>query len=344
MEPPPIQYVRTSDGFDIPFTLAGSGPPLVMLPTPFGHLNNDWRWWKGPLLKGLTDRFRLLHYNSRGHGMATRGLDESFEVQDYVQDLQAVVDEAGFDRFAIFGHPLFNYVAVLYALAHPERVSMVLLQGVGAGRAWQEAESWESIARESWERFLHAFAAWANVIPNRESWQKESMRLGLSQDDFLKVIRASKNSRPLAEVGPGLEVPVLIVAGTEPPGADEGARRLAGMIRGSRLVVFEGYARYLQPQDEQAPPIVDLLDTFLRDAGLREDQAEPAAGPPQAGLSPREIEVLRLVAAGKTNREIADALVISEHTVIRHLSNIFTKTGAENRAGAAAFGLRHRLV
>jgi DNA-binding CsgD family transcriptional regulator len=61
-------------------------------------------------------------------------------------------------------------------------------------------------------------------------------------------------------------------------------------------------------------------------------------------LSPREIEVLRLVAAGKTNREIADALVISEHTVIRHLSNIFTKTGAENRAGAAAFGLRHRLV
>jgi DNA-binding CsgD family transcriptional regulator/tetratricopeptide (TPR) repeat protein len=63
-----------------------------------------------------------------------------------------------------------------------------------------------------------------------------------------------------------------------------------------------------------------------------------------AGLSERELEVLRLVAQGKTNREIAEALILSEKTVARHLTNIFNKISVENRAGAAAFALRHGLA
>jgi tetratricopeptide (TPR) repeat protein/DNA-binding CsgD family transcriptional regulator len=63
-----------------------------------------------------------------------------------------------------------------------------------------------------------------------------------------------------------------------------------------------------------------------------------------AGLSIREIEVIRLVAQGMTNREIAEALVLSEKTVARHLTNIFNKTGVENRAGAAAYALRNGLA
>lgn len=63
-----------------------------------------------------------------------------------------------------------------------------------------------------------------------------------------------------------------------------------------------------------------------------------------AGLSLREAEVLRLVAGGKSNREIAEELVISERTVANHLANIFNKTGVENRAAAAAFAIRHDLV
>jgi DNA-binding NarL/FixJ family response regulator len=56
------------------------------------------------------------------------------------------------------------------------------------------------------------------------------------------------------------------------------------------------------------------------------------------------VEVLRLVAQGKTNREIAAALVLSEKTVARHMTNIFNKILVENRAGATAFALRHGLA
>jgi ATP/maltotriose-dependent transcriptional regulator MalT len=62
------------------------------------------------------------------------------------------------------------------------------------------------------------------------------------------------------------------------------------------------------------------------------------------GLSRRELEVLRLVAAGKSNREIAAALVISEHTVARHLQNIFAKLGLSSRAAATAFAFENELV
>jgi DNA-binding NarL/FixJ family response regulator len=62
-----------------------------------------------------------------------------------------------------------------------------------------------------------------------------------------------------------------------------------------------------------------------------------------AGLSAREAEVLRLVAAGKSNREIARALTLSEKTVANHIANIFAKTGADNRASATAFAFRHGL-
>ncbi|MFN0093362.1 MAG: response regulator transcription factor [Dehalococcoidia bacterium] len=63
-----------------------------------------------------------------------------------------------------------------------------------------------------------------------------------------------------------------------------------------------------------------------------------------AGLTPRECEILRLVAAGSTSKEIADLLVLSVRTVERHISNVYAKIGAHGRAEAAAFAIRHSLL
>jgi DNA-binding NarL/FixJ family response regulator len=77
------------------------------------------------------------------------------------------------------------------------------------------------------------------------------------------------------------------------------------------------------------------------------DRADALAGsstPAPGGLSPRELEVLRLVASGGSNRDIAANLGISERTVDRHVSNIFTKLDVSSRTAATAFAYEHRLV
>ncbi len=67
--------------------------------------------------------------------------------------------------------------------------------------------------------------------------------------------------------------------------------------------------------------------------------ARPAAG----GLTPRELEVLRLIAAGRSNRAIAETLVLSEKTVARHVSNIFDKLDVSSRSAATAYAYEHGL-
>ena len=81
---------------------------------------------------------------------------------------------------------------------------------------------------------------------------------------------------------------------------------------------------------------------------LAEVRALASSGnaPPRTvgGLTARELEVLRLVATGASNRVIADALVISDKTVARHVANMFTKLDVSSRAAATAFAYEHGLV
>jgi DNA-binding CsgD family transcriptional regulator len=79
---------------------------------------------------------------------------------------------------------------------------------------------------------------------------------------------------------------------------------------------------------------------LVRVEALSKKAVATAAG----GLTAREAQVLRLVAAGKTNREVAADLFLSEKTVARHVSNIFTKLGLSSRSAATAYAFRHGLV
>jgi DNA-binding NarL/FixJ family response regulator len=83
-----------------------------------------------------------------------------------------------------------------------------------------------------------------------------------------------------------------------------------------------------------ARPDLRRVETLLR-------PAQPVGLP---GLSAREIEVLRLIAAGKTNHAIAKELFLSERTVHRHVSNILDKLGVHSRTAAASYGIRHHIV
>jgi DNA-binding CsgD family transcriptional regulator len=141
----------------------------------------------------------------------------------------------------------------------------------------------------------------------------------------------------------------------------EHAAALAGRMQARPMVARsqEGQAQALlaldRPGDRQQATI--LLDQVIatakelgihglgeRAGALLKELAAPAPPAWPAGLTGREVEVLRLIAAGRSNRAIAQALFISPNTVLHHVSNIFAKTGVANRAEAAAYATRQGLA
>ncbi|MGQ0551572.1 MAG: LuxR C-terminal-related transcriptional regulator [Armatimonadota bacterium] len=143
------------------------------------------------------------------------------------------------------------------------------------------------------------------------------------------------------------------------------ARDLASAIRGARLMLLgESTAPYLGDTEAAARAIDEFLGG-RRPTGAREDgktaglrgtpEQEPdleevadgrqaRAGTSRNGLTEREAQVLRFIAGGRTNREIAGELVLSVRTVERHIANIYGKIGARGRADATVYALTHGLI
>ena len=101
--------------------------------------------------------------------------------------------------------------------------------------------------------------------------------------------------------------------------------------------------RALGDEDTAALERDAAREVFAR-LGAARSGSRPGRAETPHGLTARELEVLRLVAAGKSNREIAAELVISEHTVARHVQNIFAKLGVSSRTAATAYAFEHDLV
>jgi DNA-binding NarL/FixJ family response regulator len=123
--------------------------------------------------------------------------------------------------------------------------------------------------------------------------------------------------------------------------ADEG-RLMASLIPDARMVELDSQ-NHLTLADE---PAWQVLISEVR-AFLGTSPAFPSQGHHDGGmdaLTARELDVLRLIAEGRSNQEVADTLVISIHTVNNHVKSILGKTGAANRTEAAAYAHRHGLV
>jgi len=130
----------------------------------------------------------------------------------------------------------------------------------------------------------------------------------------------------------------------------DGYRRSGSPFEAARARAELGRTLAALGRADAARQELEAAEAALRTIGARLD-AERAgtadarvASELPAGLTDREAEVLRLVAAGRSNREIADELVLSVKTVARHLSNIFFKLGVSSRTAAAAFAYRHGIV
>ena len=175
----------------------------------------------------------------------------------------------------------------------------------------------------------------------------DSARAGAA--DLEKI--AIQLKAPILEALAGQARGAVLLAAGDPRAALPDLRRSASLWRqlnapyeGARVRALVAKACRALGDSDAAGLELDAARRVFKELGALTDLAGIYPRPKTvSGLSAREVEVLRLVAAGKSNRAIASHLVISEKTVARHVSNIFTKLGLSSRAAATAYAYEHGL-
>ena len=278
---PPAQEIRfctAGDGIRLAYAVSGAGPPLVKTANWLSHLAYDWespvwRHW----LTELSCRFRLVRYDERGCGLSDWDIAR-FSFEDWVDDLEAVVDAAGLDRFPLLGISQGGPVAIAYAVRHPERVTqLVLLGSFAQGRRKSArtpdelalAEAHIEIVRLGWGRpdptYRQIFVARFLPESSQEQWRSfdELQQRSTSPDNAWRFVGEFADI-DVTNLAPKLTVPTLIMCSRREPGNRfEQSRLLAALIPNSRLVPLDSSNHLLPERDPAWKHFLAEIDRFL---------------------------------------------------------------------------------
>jgi len=360
---PRIRYARAADQVDVAFWTLGQGPPLVYLAGgPWSHVElwqipECGRWYQH-----LARQRTLVRYDQRGAGLSERTISD-YSLDALLLDVEAVVDRLGLDRFALLGAADAGPLAIAYAARHAEQVSRLVLWCAwsrAADVASPRIRAWRSLLERDWELMTetcaHLCLGWSAGEIGRDA--AESLRQNVTRDGLRAALQAADefDTRSLLTE---IEAPVLVIHRRDISWLPLSvAIDVTSRLRDARLTVFggESTAPYLADAESIARAIDDFLDepersappvssaTSAPGASFSRPAWQKEAGGEDPALTPREVEVVKLVAGGQTNQEIADTLVLSVRTVERHIANIYAKLGAKGRAHATAYALTRGLV
>ena len=364
MDAPPIQYARTADGVNIACQRLGDGPPLIWASGLGSVFQLGWATAKGrPWFDRLTEQRTLIAYDPRGFGLSDP-LAGDLDLDAELADLRAVMDHFEFPTYDLSAIRGAAVVGLAAAAREPDRVSHLVLWSPLIEAEFGKTTAGRFVLRlpadDPLVKSLEALAAGGadevgiisnmfGVFPDKATWGPYA---------------TARQSYDLTATLSTISTPILILHPERHPWIPlDYVRDIATRLPTSRLVVRAGDAQapFLDPNGEALSAVQGFLTkttaTSLvpsrsgtmqgharsalpcdaspgRAPAKREIGREPIDGP-EVRLTQREREVLRCVAAGMRNREIAERLVISPSTVANHVSNILRKTGAKNRTEAA---------
>jgi pimeloyl-ACP methyl ester carboxylesterase/DNA-binding SARP family transcriptional activator len=281
------RFCTTEDGVRIAYAALGGGPPIVKAATWMSHLQFDlespiWQHW----IEELGAQNRLIRYDGRGSGLSDREVNDlSFEAM--VADLEAVVDAAQLDRFALLGISQGCAISIAYAVKHPERVSHLILCG-GYAQGWRARGDQDDIARhaamqtlmrQGWGKdnpaFRHLFTAL--VVPEAKhqqmDWLDELQRKTVSPDSAARLYEIFANIDVSALLHQVTTPTLVFHARVDQTVPHECGRVISDNISEARFVTLESNNHILLARE---PAFVRLLDEVRRFTAHDEQPSAPA--------------------------------------------------------------------
>jgi pimeloyl-ACP methyl ester carboxylesterase/DNA-binding CsgD family transcriptional regulator len=330
----------------VAYEIRGDGPPLVAPAWWVSHLELDWqsagfrRFWEG-----VANGYAFIRYDRLGVGMSDRTLrDSDLTIDEEVATLRALLDELELERVTLVGGSCGSCTAVAFAAAYPERVERLVLYGSypdgSAITAPGVADAILGAVRAHWglgsrllsDMFLSGaepaeHERFAQIQREAATAETAAALLGLVYRlDVRAHLPLVRSPAHVVHRRDDRAVPFRL------------GREVAAGIAGASFIPLHGTAHFPWHGD------VDSVARACREA-LAPQLMRPHAGERESTLlSRREREVLACVARGLSDHEIAEQLVLSSHTVHRHVANIRRKLGRTSRTAAVAEAARLGLL
>lgn len=248
-----VSFCQSGDGVRIAFATTGNGSPLIRVGHWLTHLEHDWHSpiWR-PFLDTLGKDFAVTRYDQRGNGLSDWNV-AGFTLDDFVHDLEAVVESADLGMFAIYATSQGVPTAIKYATKHPERISHLVLHGGyvrgrllrDAPEEKEQAEALLTLMRHGWGKtsspFLKAFSSL--YIPEGTKEQLDSLvdlqKLTTSPANAVKL-RTAVDNFDVSGFLDKVDVPTLVIhAQNDGVHPLQQGRELAAGIRGAKFVLLD---------------------------------------------------------------------------------------------------------
>ena len=334
-------FARLPDGERVAFAVAGGGPAVVLPAWWVSHVVEDWEF--DPLrrfMEGLAGERTVVRYDRVGTGMSDRMRPrQTFTPEFELATLRAVIAELELEQATLLGLSCGGCTAVSFAAQWPERVDRLVLYGTYAnGDALgppAARKAMVELVRSHWGLGSRLLAdmfgpSWTSELRAAFTTTQRVCADAETAARILELIYATDVRDQL----PRVHSPALVVHREHDRAMRlRGGREVAALLPNAELVTLPGDGHL--PWHGDGEEVLRAVAPFL---GI---QAPPGApSEPRADalgeLSEREREVLGLVAQGLSDAQIAELLVISPHTVHRHVANILAKLRLPTRAAAAA--------
>ena len=272
-----VQYCNSADGTHIAWAGIGEGLPVLKAPNYLNHIEYEWGspFW-GPFLAEFARTNHLVRFDQRGNGLSDWDV-ETITLDSMTEDMEAVVEASGLDRFALFGISQGAAFSVRYAAKHPEKVScLILFGGFVRGTAMRDDPEYETyrattrlMMREGWGSpnpvYRQFFAA--EFVPDaskeiRDSFD-ELQRISCSAENALRISKMN-NQVDYSEIARQLDIPTLVlhINGDRVAPIEEG-QLLARTIPGAQFVKLPGNNHVALESEPCFKPFFEEVRAFL---------------------------------------------------------------------------------